>query len=138
MPLIFFPRVVSPLAAGAGGLDRLAVDAAGTGLRCLTRLLSDHAAERAVDLLPQPHPAPPMEGVADRALGGKVVRQGGPGAARRQQIEDRVEDFPEVGPSRGPRRDRWGHQRFQEGPLGIGQVAGIGLAWRDFHAEAPN
>src|SRR5208283_3296520 len=106
IPLIFFPRVVPPCSAGTSRLDRLTIDAAGTGLRFLSYLLPNQAAERAVNLLPQSAPTPPMEVVADSALGREVMRQGGPCTPRRQEIEDRVEDVPKIGLARRPRWDR--------------------------------
>src|SRR4051812_46531078 len=111
IPLIFFPRVIPPRAAGSGRLDRLAVDAAGAGLGFLSHGLANLTAERVVNLLPQPAPAPAMEIVADRPFRREVMRQSGPRTACAQEIEDGIEDLAEVGGPRSTRphrrRQRW-------------------------------
>src|SRR5262245_51568043 len=108
-PLIFFPRVVPPLAAGSGRLDGLAVNAAGAGFGLLTGRLPQSTAEGVMDLRPQPMTPPTMEIIANRPFGREVMRQGRPRAPRAQDVEDGVENLPKIG---GPGRTRW-HGRWQ-------------------------
>src|SRR5262245_55403041 len=105
-PRIFFPRVVPPGAGGPGRLDGLAVEAAGAGLGPLPGRFPDPAAQRVVDPLPEPVAPPPMEVIADRPLRREVMGQGRPRTAGAQDVEDGVEDLPEVGPPRRPGFDR--------------------------------
>ena len=128
IPLIFFPRVVSPRASRPRRLDGLAVDAAGARLRLLPGGLPDPAAQGVVDLLPSPVATPLMEVVADRPLGREVVGQGGPGAAGAQDVGDGVEDLAEVGLPRRPGPYGGRQQWLQDRPLLVAEVAGIGLA----------
>src|SRR6185437_11598807 len=69
-PLIFFPRVVPPRAAGPGRLDGLTVETAGARLGLLTDVLAHLASQRVVDPLPVPRAAPPVEVVPHRPFGG--------------------------------------------------------------------
>src|SRR5512135_2734232 len=129
----FFSRVVPPRAGGSRRLDGLAVDAAGARLGFLPGRLPDPAAQGVMDLLPQSVAAPAMEVVADRPLGWEVMGQGGPGAARAQNVEDGVENLAEVGLPWCPRLHRGWQQRLQDGPLLVAEVAGIGLARLGVH-----
>jgi hypothetical protein len=133
IPWIFFPRVVPPRAAGSRRLDGLAIDAAGAGFRFLTGRFPHADTERVMDLLPEPAPAPLMEIIADRPFRGEVVRQGGPGTAGAQEVEDSIEDLTEVGRPRRTDRERRRQQRCDEGPLSVVEVAGVGLASLGIH-----
>ena len=69
---------------------------------------------------------PPGEVVVDGALGRQVVREHVPLAAGTVEVEDGVDHFPHLDlprPSHPVDRD----QRLDDGPLGVGQVGGIGL-----------
>src|SRR5262249_3544606 len=129
-PLIFFSRVVAPLPAGSGRLDGLAIDATGAGLRRLASRLPHPSAQRVMDPLPESGATPLMEVIPDRAFGGKVVRQGGPGTTSSQDVFDRIDDLTEVRLSRRAHREGRGQHRLQDGPFGIAEIAGIGLARR--------
>src|SRR4051794_34583674 len=72
-PFTFFPPVVPAVAAGAGGLDRLAVDPSRCGLGRVSGLDPHVLAEPVVDPLPQPREAPQPEVVEDRLVVGEVV-----------------------------------------------------------------
>jgi hypothetical protein len=137
IPLIFFPRVVTPRAGGSGRLDGLAVDTAGARFGPLAHGLADPIAERVVDPLPEPRATPLMEVAADGALGGEVMRQGRPSAAGTQEIEGGVEDGTQVGRAGSARRDLGGQHRREDRPLLIAKVAGIRSASRDAHVKAP-
>src|SRR5262249_1166975 len=113
------------LAAFAGG-DRLAVDAAGAGGRLALLLAADLLPQRVVDLL-QGAVVPPLVEVApDGALGREVLGQVAPLAAGPHDVEDGVEHVAHrgrAGPAAGVHRD----QGLDQGPLLIGQVAGVSL-----------
>jgi hypothetical protein len=134
IPLIFFPRVVAPYAAGPGRLDGLAVDTAGARLGLFADPFPDLPPQGVVDLFPQPATAPAMEVVSHRPLGREVMGQGVPRTAIGQDIEDGVDDLAKVGGPWLPRSHRGRQQRLQEGPLGIIQVTGVGLADGGIHA----
>jgi hypothetical protein len=102
IPLIFFPRVVTPQAAGPRRLDALAVDAAGAGLGLLAGLLSDPTPQGVMNPLPQTVPTPTMKVVSHRAFRGEIVWQSRPLTAVLQEIEGSVEDLAEVGGSWRP------------------------------------
>src|SRR5215475_1218074 len=92
IPLIFFPRVVAPLPTGPCRLDGLTIDATGAGLRLFPGRLAHSKAQRVMNPLPEPGAAPLMEVIPDRALGGKVVGQGGPRTTGPQDVFDRIDD----------------------------------------------
>jgi hypothetical protein len=76
-----------------------------------------------------------VEVVADGPFRGEVVGQGVPGAAVVQAIEDGIDDRAQVGGARCPGGQGCGEEGLQEGPLWVGEVAGVGLArGRGFHA----
>ena len=66
--------VVAAVVGRLGGLDRLAVDAAGAGRRLPTRLAADLLAQGVVDGLPGPVGGPSDEVVINGPPGGKVMR----------------------------------------------------------------
>jgi len=135
-PVIFFPRVVAPLAAGPCRFDGLAVDAPGTGLGFLADGLPDPVAERVVNPLPEPRATPLMEVVANRALGREVMRHGPPPAAGTQDVEGGIQDGAEGGGPRPSGGDLAGQHWCDDGPLFISQIAGIRLASGNVHEEA--
>lgn len=137
-PLIVFPRVVPPLPSGSRRLDGLAVDAAGTGFRLFPDRYPNLSSQRVMNLLPDPAPPPLMKVVAHGPFRGKIMRQGGPGTSGTQDVEDRVEDFAEVGGSRATGRHLRGQQRRDDGPLLLGEITGIRFACRNVHEEALN
>src|SRR5262249_31973098 len=75
-----------------GGLDTLAVDNAGAGLRPPALLFADAPVQRVLDLLPDPALAPAIKLGRNGAPGGQVVGEQAPLAAAAQDVEDSVED----------------------------------------------
>jgi hypothetical protein len=135
IPLIFFPRVVTPLSTGSRRLDGLAVDAAGTGLGLFADRHPDLISDRIVNPLEEPASSPLMEVVAHRPFRREVMRQGGPGTSGTQDVEDRIENLAEAGGPRRSGRHPRRQQRFQDGPLSVAEVTGIRLARRGDHEE---
>lgn len=136
-PLIFVPRVVPPLARRPSRLHGLAVDTASAGFGFLSRSHPNPAPQRIMAHLPAPVTSPLMEIITSRPLRREVVRQGGPRAARAQDVEDGVENLAEVRPPQPPPLSRGGQQRLQDGPLLVGQVAGIRLVWYWCPSDVP-
>lgn len=129
----FLASVVSPRRATLRRLDRLAVDARRTRLDLSTRCFeaAHRAEQRPVDRVERPIVSPGGEVLVDGALGGQVVRQHVPLAARSGQVEDRVHDFPQIDrtwPTSLGRRLRLGQQLLDQRPLQVGQIARIRFA----------
>src|SRR4051812_40267616 len=73
--------------------------------------------------------APLPEVVVDGALGRELPRQEGPLTASAQHVEDGIDHFPHLGGARAAAR-LGGRDQFPDLlPLGIGQVAGVSLAF---------
>src|SRR5579864_8965830 len=70
--------------------------------------------------------------VIDRRPGRVIMREQTPGAATAQHIQDPIEDLAHLHTSGSPSWLGWGDQRFQDGPLGIRKITGIG-----FHRVVP-
>src|SRR5262249_18761979 len=118
--------VVAPAGlAAAGGVDRLAIDAR-RGARTRGLLLGPHlAAQGVVDPVQGPVVAPGVEVAPGGALGREVAGQIAPLAAGAEGVEDGIDDIP-YGGLAGPAAARFGRQvGFDQGPLGIGEVAGV-------------
>src|SRR5205823_6615501 len=81
---------------------------------------------------------PPLVEVApDGGLGREVLGQVAPLAAGSQQVEDGIDDVPQVGLARPPAGVD-GDARLDQGPLFVGDVAGVGLASHvAFYASRP-
>ena len=86
---------------------------------------ADLAAEQVVDLVERPISSPLVEVAPDGALGWEVHREIPPLAAGTKDVEDRVEDVPDVGLTRPPAEGRRGDVRLDQGPLLVGDVAGV-------------
>ena len=117
--------VATPLLAAAGRVDRLAVNA-GRGTGVVRLLHRPHlAAEDVVDPVQGPIPPPLVEVAPDGALGREVDGQVAPLAAGANEIEDGIQDIPQVGlagpPTAGLGRDVW----LDQGPVGISEVTGV-------------
>src|SRR5262249_23630787 len=121
-----FGPVVAVGAADLGRLDRLAVGAAGGGVRAGACLPADGAWKGIVDRAPSPVVPPPPEVVVHGPPRGEVMGQGPPGAAVSVAIEDGVDDRTETRLAGSPEVPIRREQGPQEGPSGIGQVARIG------------
>src|SRR4029079_4570562 len=71
---------------------------------------------------------PLLEVVVNGPPGREVVGQSPPGTAMSAAVEDGIEDLGEVGFSGPPARlGRWG-QGLEDGPFGVGQIAGVWFA----------
>ena len=124
--LNFFPAVIPALwATSLGGLDRLAIDARGTGgglvSRCAARLFSPDLPY----LGTRPISAPLRKVVIDYTLRQPIMRQPIPLTAAPMQGKHSVQDFPQVhgatvasAPIRLGRRD----PRFHKGPLSVCEI----------------
>ena len=128
--------VGAALLAALGRLDRLAVDGGGAGGRLTPGLGTDLRAEGIQDLLPGAVPRPPLEVVVDRPPRGEVMRQGPPTAPFAGVIEQGVDDLAQVGLA-GPTPPAGARQQwFEQGPLLVSQVTGIGFAFHtSFYAN---
>src|SRR4051812_50044088 len=116
-------------AADLGGLDRLAVDAPSRGGGVPARLAADLGSEGVVEGRPGAVVTPADEVVVDGPPGREVVGQGPPGAAVAVAVEDGVDDLAEAvlaWPTEGLGP---GEQGLEDRPLGVGQVARIGLGF---------
>ena len=58
----------------------------------------------------------------------EIARQIGPLATRLQDIEDGIEDFPQIDTPRTPAVFSGRNERFENGPFLIGQVAGVSFS----------
>jgi len=102
-PLAFFATVLPPLGAPRlSGLDRLTVDADGTGGECAPRGHAGPLAQGRDHLGSGPVVAPLDKRVIDGALGQHSMREHVPLAPAPVQREDRVEDFPHIDLTRTP------------------------------------
>ena len=68
-----------------------------------------------------------LEVVVDGPPAGEVAGQGPPGEAVAGPVEDGIDDLAEVGLAGPPQLMGGGARGFEQGPLGIGQVTGIGF-----------
>ena len=86
---------------------------------------ADLAAEPVVDLVQGPVMPPLVEVPPDRALGREVVGEIAPLAAGAEEVEDGIDDIPQVGRA-GPTAAGFGRDvGLDQGPLGVGEVAGV-------------
>jgi len=75
----------------------------------------------------EPSTPPLVKIITDGSFGRKVVGKITPAAAVGQKIKDGIEDFSQVGGTRSTTAVNR-EERFNDSPLGIGQVGGISLA----------
>src|SRR5918911_1680103 len=90
-PLTSFPPVEAALAAGFGGLDRLAVQDGGAGLGMATRRHPDAFAQDGVQVLPGAVLGPLVEVVADGPPIRELLGQQSPLAAGPLQIQPTID-----------------------------------------------
>src|SRR5215472_2635805 len=104
-PFHFLAAIIPALGAPhLGGLDRLAIDACGTGGRLTPRVPARTFAQGLDHLGPCPITAPLGKVVIDSAFGQQIMRQHVPLAPAPVEIENRIEDFPHVDLPRAPPR----------------------------------
>src|SRR4051794_17802887 len=136
-PPPFFPPVAPPSPPALGGPGRLAVHDPGAGLRLPPQPFTIGRTQRRVDPHPGAVPHPQVVVIAHGAPVGEVGRQLPPLAAGPQQVEDRVDHFPQVHGTRapGPRPDA--EPRGEQRPVGIRQVGRVrlsaGCRWHLLH-----
>src|SRR5262249_13703986 len=109
------------------GLDRAAVEDGGGGLRLLAGDEAEEGAEVVDDRLEAAGGQPAAGLLVDHRPGGGVLGQGAPRRARADDPPQAVEDIAEVvDPLSGilGQETEIGHDEF---PLGVGDVAGVGL-----------
>src|SRR5262245_9191672 len=131
-PFDFLAAILPALGAShLGGLDRLALDARGTGGGLAPCGHTGAFAQGLDHLGPGPVVAPLRKGVIDGARGQPIMREHVPLAPAPVQRKKRVEDFPHVDRTRVPaagallgRRD----QRCHDGPLVVCEIGGILLS----------
>src|SRR5579859_1180633 len=95
-PVIFFPPIGAPLPTGFGRFHRLAVDDPGTGLRVSSCLAARSFTKGVVNPDEGAVERPLVKAVPDRVPVGEVRGKESPLTARSCQIEQGVDDLPEV------------------------------------------
>src|SRR5437870_9835915 len=129
MPLASFD-VLAPIIAALGaphfgGLDRLAIDACGTGGMLAPRFHAGSFAQGLHHLGPCLVVAPLGKVVIDGTCGQQIMRQHIPLAATSVQVEQCIQDFPQVYLPRAPSLcvllGGWDH-RFHNRPLLVRQI----------------
>ena len=135
MPLASFdflaPIIPARGASHLGGLDRLPLDAGGTGCGLAPRCHAGTCTQGLHHLGPRPVVAPLGKVVRGGALGQSIVREHIPLTAAPIQGENCIEHFPHVHRARVPSSlvllGGW-DQRFHDGPLLVRQIRGIFLS----------
>src|SRR5262249_27223211 len=125
------------LLAARGGIDGLTVHAGRGPWRVGLLRRPDLGAEPVVDDVEGAVVAPVVEVTPDGAFGRQVLGQVTPLAACAQDVEDGIDYVAQVGLARVTVRvDR--QVRFDQGPLGVGYVAGVRLcSHTSFYASPP-
>jgi hypothetical protein len=117
--------VVAMRPALFGRLHRLTVDNGRAGRR-IASVRSTHAlAEDAVHTLPDAGPPPRAKIGEDRGPGTVFAWHIPPGAARPQEVEDAVENPPQIDAAGTPSPLGAWEQGFEQGPFTIAEVTGI-------------
>ena len=108
--------------------DRLRVDHPRGRVFLLPLLGADPPTQGVHDDLPGAILLPGIEVIPYRGLGQQVVRQVGPLAARAGLVQEGVHHLPQVDRPLPPAGLGGRKQRLQDGPLRVGQVAGVRLS----------
>ena len=124
LPGAFAGLVEAPVAADLGGLDGLAVDAAGAWGRVASLGQAHRLAQGVVHPPPGPALGPRVPVVVHRLVDPVLLGQHPPLATRPVAVEDAVEDHTHIDRA-GAALVRPRDQRFQDGPLLVGQVGRI-------------
>jgi hypothetical protein len=115
--------IVAPRPAALGGLDALAVDDPGARRGFAPHGFTTDQQQRVIEREPKTIVTPQVEPAPHRRDGRKAGRQHPPRQPATQQIQDRLDDPPQRPFTRSPHTiGRW-KERFEHGPLGIGQIA---------------
>ena len=118
----FLARIVTPLVAGLGTLDTLAVDDRSAGLRLSSLDPAEMFSQMGVNLVPQAVALPASEVVIDGTPRSEVFGQVPPLAAGLDQVENRVEQFPERMFAASALLAGLGETIIDELPLGVGKI----------------
>src|SRR5262249_16907221 len=125
-PVHILEVVLAPLLTAGGGVHRLAVHAGG-GARMVGLLGgADFLAEPVVDGVQGAVVPPLIEIPPHGALGRQVLGEIPPGAAGAEEVEDGIDDIPQVGLA-GSSAGGAGEVRLDPGPLLVGDVAGVAV-----------
>ena len=124
-PVYFFVSVVADLFAAARGLGTLRVDATCRRLGFAAFGFTNFHDQSRVDPVPGLIEAEPHIVVVNRPPPREVVGECPPSAAFAGDVEQRIDDEAHVVlPGAAPLAGR-GNERLDEGPLGVGQTAGV-------------
>jgi len=115
-------RIVTPLVAGLGTLDALAVDDPRAGLTLSSFNQAQMFSQMGVNLVPQAIALPESEVVIDRAPRSEVFGQISPLAAGPDQIENGVEQLPERMLAPSALLAWLGETIIDELPFGVGKI----------------
>ena len=118
----FLARIVTPLVAGLGTLDALAVDDRRAGLRLSSFDPAEMFSQMGVNLAPQAIALPESEVVIDRAPRSEVFGQVPPLAAGLDQVENPVEQCPEWMFAASALLAGLGETIVDELPFGVGKI----------------
>src|SRR5438270_1193780 len=119
--------VVADGTADLGTLDGLAVDAGGAGCFLATLSRADLGTQGINDLLPGAVLMPGGEVVVGRTLGHEVMGQVVPLDAGAGLVEQRVDHLTQIDRARTATRFGRRQERFEQRPLGIGEIRTIRL-----------
>ena len=115
----------SLLTAG-GGVHRLAIDAGGGSGRIGFLGAADFGTKGIVNAFPCAILLPRLEVAPDGAFGRKILGQVSPGATGSQDVENGIHDITHVRCARSSASGSRGQKWFDQRPLGIRHVAGVG------------
>ena len=118
--------VPTALFAAAGRVDGLTIDAGGGARRIGLLLGADGFAKPIVEDVERTVVPPLVEVPPDRALGGKVFGQVSPLAPGPQNVENRIDDIPQIRGAGSPAGVD-GNVRFDQRPLRVGDITRVRL-----------
>ena len=110
------------------GPHRLTVENDRTRVRIASGLLAHLIAKLVMQPIERAIITPLREGGPNRRPRGQIMRDAVPGTPRVQHIEQPVHNLPEIHRAGPPSSLRRWQERFETGPLMIGQIRGVGLA----------
>ena len=121
-PVDFLARIVTPLVAGLGTLDALAVDNRSAGLRLSATDQAQMFSQMGMNLVPQAVVLPAAKVVIDGAPRSKVFGQIPPLATGPDQIEDRVDQLSERMLAAATLLAGLGETIVEALPFGVGKI----------------
>jgi len=120
--LDLFARVVTARTAAFRGLDRLAIDDPGRGAGFAILAFAGHLQEKEIDPLPQAIFLPRVEVVLHRSPLGEIARQQTPRTRRSQNVQQSLDNLPQLYLSRSPQLLLRRHVGLDQRPFRIGQI----------------